>query len=284
MANYYMIGGDGKEYGPVEAAQLRQWVADGRANAQTQVRPAEGGAYTALGSVPELNSTASAAATPPPAPDYSQFASQGATQYFMRGGDGREYGPVSAQQLRQWVGEGRANAQTMVRASNGGPYLALGMVPELMGFSEPRIPGNMSLPLAQSLAQNSSLGMSDSAALVKRVAVILSDAAGWMKFLAVLSFISAGLGILGTWGLGILWCWAPIWLGIVLWNAASAAQQAVFTGNEADLIQALDHLRFYFKLAGIFRIVVFGLAILGVLLFFSVIMAAVTAAAGQMPR
>ena len=35
MANYIIIGGDGKEYGPVSGEQLRQWIADGRA---TQAR------------------------------------------------------------------------------------------------------------------------------------------------------------------------------------------------------------------------------------------------------
>lgn len=39
---YKIIGADGKEYGPIGADQLRQWIAEGRANAQTQII-AEGG-------------------------------------------------------------------------------------------------------------------------------------------------------------------------------------------------------------------------------------------------
>ncbi len=34
---YRIIGADGKEYGPITPEQLRQWVAEGRANAQTKV-------------------------------------------------------------------------------------------------------------------------------------------------------------------------------------------------------------------------------------------------------
>jgi len=34
---YRIIGGDQKEYGPVTAEELRRWIAEGRANAQTQV-------------------------------------------------------------------------------------------------------------------------------------------------------------------------------------------------------------------------------------------------------
>ena len=33
---YKIIGGDGKEYGPISADQLRQWISEGRVNAQTQ--------------------------------------------------------------------------------------------------------------------------------------------------------------------------------------------------------------------------------------------------------
>ena len=38
---YTIIGADGAEYGPVTGDQLRQWIAEGRANGQTRVR-AEG--------------------------------------------------------------------------------------------------------------------------------------------------------------------------------------------------------------------------------------------------
>jgi len=34
---YTIIGGDQKQYGPVTAEELRRWIAEGRADAQTQV-------------------------------------------------------------------------------------------------------------------------------------------------------------------------------------------------------------------------------------------------------
>jgi hypothetical protein len=34
---YKIIGADGKEYGPITADQLRAWIVEGRANAQTKV-------------------------------------------------------------------------------------------------------------------------------------------------------------------------------------------------------------------------------------------------------
>jgi hypothetical protein len=51
---YKILGGDGKEYGPVSADILRQWVSEGRANAQTQVQPEGAPGWVSLGAVPEF--------------------------------------------------------------------------------------------------------------------------------------------------------------------------------------------------------------------------------------
>lgn len=50
---YKIIGGDGREYGPVDAAQIQQWVLEGRADRFTRVQP-EGGDWKALGELPEF--------------------------------------------------------------------------------------------------------------------------------------------------------------------------------------------------------------------------------------
>ncbi|RME92470.1 MAG: DUF4339 domain-containing protein [Verrucomicrobia bacterium] len=50
--------------------------------------------------------------------------------YWMIGGDGREYGPVEADQLRTWIAEHRANAQTLVRREGESDWVALGTLPE----------------------------------------------------------------------------------------------------------------------------------------------------------
>jgi len=65
---YRIIGGDGREYGPVSLEQLAQWIHEGRANAQTQVRSEDSVEWRALGQVPEVAAllTAPALAAPPP--------------------------------------------------------------------------------------------------------------------------------------------------------------------------------------------------------------------------
>jgi len=47
------------------------------------------------------------------------------TAYKIIGGDQKEYGPVTAEQLRQWVAEGRANAQTLIKAEGGADWKPL---------------------------------------------------------------------------------------------------------------------------------------------------------------
>jgi hypothetical protein len=65
---YKIIGSDGQQYGPITAEQLRQWLTDGRVNAQTQVQPDGATDWKPLGSLLELASTTPPPLTPPPAP------------------------------------------------------------------------------------------------------------------------------------------------------------------------------------------------------------------------
>jgi hypothetical protein len=54
MANYLIIGGDGKEYGPVTDADVRQWLAEGRLNAQSLVKAESDAEFRALAQFPEF--------------------------------------------------------------------------------------------------------------------------------------------------------------------------------------------------------------------------------------
>lgn len=63
---YRIIGADGKTYGPITAETLKHWIAEGRANAQTQVLPEGGDAWVSLGSLSEFAGTPSLAPTSAP--------------------------------------------------------------------------------------------------------------------------------------------------------------------------------------------------------------------------
>jgi uncharacterized membrane protein len=61
---YTIIGGDGKEYGPVSAEQVRSWVAGGRANMETKVKEAGGDTWKTVADFPDIISPSSAFAVP----------------------------------------------------------------------------------------------------------------------------------------------------------------------------------------------------------------------------
>jgi hypothetical protein len=50
--------------------------------------------------------------------------------YWIIGGDNKEYGPVTADQLQRWIAEGRLNAQSLIRAEAGTEWKPLSLFPE----------------------------------------------------------------------------------------------------------------------------------------------------------
>jgi len=54
MANYTIIGGDGKQYGPITGDDLRKWISEGRLNAQSLAKADSDAEFRALATFPEL--------------------------------------------------------------------------------------------------------------------------------------------------------------------------------------------------------------------------------------
>jgi hypothetical protein len=59
--------------------------------------------------------------------------------YTIRGGDGKEYGPASLEDLSMWVREGRVNRQTEVRRSDMEHWAPAGQFTELQGAFPPEV-------------------------------------------------------------------------------------------------------------------------------------------------
>ena len=77
--------------------------------------------------------------------------------YRIIGADGREYGPFSADQLRQWVAENRATATTSTLAEGASEWKPLGSLPEfsmLFAAASAQVPA---APSAQTPAAASGL-------------------------------------------------------------------------------------------------------------------------------
>ena len=77
---FTILGTDGKEYGPVSADKVREWIAGGRANAQTQIKAAGAADWTTIGALPEFSSRPAAGAAVPavaaPSPGVEAMAAQ----------------------------------------------------------------------------------------------------------------------------------------------------------------------------------------------------------------
>ena len=61
---YKIIGADGQPYGPITAEQLRKWLAENRANAQTLIQPEGAADWKPLGTVTEFAADCQWAAPP----------------------------------------------------------------------------------------------------------------------------------------------------------------------------------------------------------------------------
>ena len=62
--------------------------------------------------------------------------------YKIIGADQKEYGPISVDQMRQWITEGRINAQTLVWSEASGNWKPLSAYEELSGLTpSPTGPG-----------------------------------------------------------------------------------------------------------------------------------------------
>ena len=79
--------------------------------------------------------------------------------YRIIGADGRQYGPVSGEQLRQWMAEGRANAQTQTFVEGATEWRPLDALPEFAGHFAPQVPPPISPPVSGRVRKTNSYAM-----------------------------------------------------------------------------------------------------------------------------
>ena len=106
--------------------------------------------------------------------------------YKIIGADQKEYGPVSADDLRRWAAEGRVNAQTLIQAEGQTDWQPLSSFPELSTTSQ-QAPSIAPLSAAQPAT--------NAAALVSGPATGLMIVGIFCALAAVLGLVSNVLGI-----------------------------------------------------------------------------------------
>ncbi len=75
---FTIIGGDGKEYGPVTVEQVQQWLAAGRANLATQAKKAGEDQWRRVGDFEEFSPAGAPPAPPPVIPGDGTLGGRGA--------------------------------------------------------------------------------------------------------------------------------------------------------------------------------------------------------------
>ena len=93
----------------------------------------------------------------------------------------------------------------------------------------------------------------DEQQLVREVRAPLFAAKGWMKFLGVLMIIYGVLIALSV--VGIIICWLPIWIGILLFQAATAVESTQASGSKMELYGAMSKLKTYFTIYGVLALI-----------------------------
>lgn len=132
---YKIIGADQKEYGPVSADQLHQWIRDGRVNAHTRARLESGGDWQPLSAFPEFAGAFQAgAAAPGPAPAFvSPMAGSGSREAALQA----VKGPAIALIITAAIGAGLCllgAANNFVGGAMAHNTMPPNMPPEWQGF------------------------------------------------------------------------------------------------------------------------------------------------------
>lgn len=109
--------------------------------------------------------------------------------YKIVGKDGQQYGPVTAEQLRVWIAENRANAQTMAHAEGSAEWKALGSFAEFAADLK-TAPGSATAPPTIT-APPSAFNPRASNKLPAGICGILLGGLGVHKF--ILGYTGAGL-------------------------------------------------------------------------------------------
>jgi len=118
--------------------------------------------------------------------------------YKIIGADGREYGPVSTEQLQQWIREGRANAETQVQAEGSTEWKPISAFPEFAGMPAasspalpPRPPGGGELDIASCISRGWKLLQNNFGRLVGTtflILVLFGGVGGILRFLVNTAF------------------------------------------------------------------------------------------------
>ena len=157
--------------------------------------------------------------------------------YKIRGGDGKEYGPVSGDTLRSWVNQGRANGQTFVLAEGATEWKMLSACAEFLPLFAPPPPGMTSAVGGSPIGPARTSGMAISSLILGCVGFVTCGATALIGLpLGIVAMVKVkkSEGRLGGWGLalagtivsGVALLFLPIFAAMLLPALAKAKSKA----------------------------------------------------------
>lgn len=97
--------------------------------------------------------------------------------------------------------------------------------------------------------------------IIRELSLPLVQSKGWMKLLGVLSIVYGILTALTL--VGIVVAWLPIWMGVLLFQSASAIEEAQMAGNKEAMVRSLGKLKTYFTIMGVLMILTIIFTVIG---------------------
>ncbi|MEY4386692.1 MAG: hypothetical protein RLY20_1975 [Verrucomicrobiota bacterium] len=146
------------------------------------------------------------------------FRARKENMFNIIGADGNKYGPVAAEQIRQWIREGRANGATQAQPQQGGDWKPLAAMPDFADvLNQSSAPPRMTPPVGNASSRASNK-------LAAGLCGILLGGLGVHKF--ILGYNSAGTVMLAvslggifaglfTCGITFVAAWAMGLIGLV---------------------------------------------------------------------
>ncbi len=90
-------------------------------------------------------------------------------------------------------------------------------------------------------------------ASIQQLSTPIYQVRGWLKLLGVFSIIEGIVQALSI--VGILVAWLPIWMGVLLYQAASSIESAGQFGDRFAFLRSLSSLKTYFVVQGVLTLV-----------------------------
>ncbi|NVJ62280.1 MAG: DUF5362 domain-containing protein [Gammaproteobacteria bacterium] len=97
----------------------------------------------------------------------------------------------------------------------------------------------------------------------RQVSAGLYSAKGWMKLVGVMMIIYGAFTAITI--IGIVVAWLPIWMGVLLFQSASAVDRAYNADDAAALAESLNKIKTYFTIMGVLTLI--GLILMGLVIF-----------------